>query len=217
MKYVTRFLLLVLVVMGAVIYLTISDRNDSSTAPPSTTVVPAEADPAAVAETDPGNGELPSEDEIPARTACREFLLQTLDAPDAAEFEDIAEWPLRQRPEGTLEVQMSGRIQDSLGEMIDAKWQCVVLPAGSQMRLVSITILGAGNDERAEPESSGPDTYQPDTRAWESLTGPGDEEPAPGTEDDEAEPAESTDPLDPATGDDASDAAFPAPETTPAN
>lgn len=207
MKYITRFLILVLVIMGAVILWTISDQNGSSTAP-SSSVVPAEADPAAVAEHQDRNA--PAEEDIPARTACREFLLQTLDAPEAAEFEDIAAWPMSERPEGTLEVRMSGRIQNNLGEMIDAQWRCVVLPAGNQMRLVTLAILGAGGEERSAPESSGPDTYQPDTSAWESLTGQGEADAAPGAEGDA--PAESTGPVEPSTEDEASDAAFPAPE-----
>lgn len=216
MKYITRFLILILVVMGAIIFWVVSDQAGSPPTPPST-VVPADADPEAVADYEPAQDlEVRPEDEIPARTACREFLLQSLDAPDAAEFEDLEAWPLRKRPEGTLEVRMSGRIQDNLGEMIDAQWQCVVLPAGSQMRLVSITILGAGDNDRATPESSGPDTADPDTSAWESLTGPSDDEPAPGAEDDE-QPEESSDVLDPATGEDASDAAFPEPERQPDN
>lgn len=223
MKYLTRILFVILILLGAVIAWTISDRNGGSGTP--STMVPSEPgalldDEASLAQ----EGE--SETMVAARGACRELLLQTLDDPSNAQFGDLSEWPVRERPEGTLEVRMSGRIKDGLGEMIDAKWQCVVFPAAGQMRLVSLVILDAGGDngqaDRREmpgaPDlTGGAEDGEGSSSAFDFLSpeSEGDEMIAPDEgENGASEDVDGADALDPVTGEDATDAAFPAPETS---
>lgn len=223
MKYLTRFLLVILLLLGAVIAWTISDRNGTTGTP--STVVPSE--PHAL----PDDEEIlaqEGEDEtvVAARLACREFLLQTLDDPNNAQFDDLSQWPVRERPEGTLEVRMNGRIKDGLGEMIDAKWQCVVFPAAGQMRLVSLAVLDAGgaNDTPAREMPGTPDlsgdaeNSGEDNNAFDFLTSEdeGGDALAPSEGENGTNEVEDTEASDPVTDEDAPGAAFPAPETTEA-
>jgi len=138
MKAITKILVVILVLLGALIAYTLTDRGE---APTPTTAVPVES--AEEGVPDDADDEL----HMAARLACREFLLQTLDRPDDAELDNYEVWTVGQRPEGTLEVTIIGRIMDGLGEMIDARWNCIVFPDAQQMRLVSLAMMDASTED----------------------------------------------------------------------
>lgn len=126
MKTAIKILLVILVLTGVLIAFTISDRNGGGTLAPDEEQAGAMED---------------AELETAARQACRNFVLQSLDEPGAAEFTDQEGWEVSERPEGTLEVTVSGAMKDALGETIEARWQCVALVDGVGARLVTLTVV----------------------------------------------------------------------------
>jgi hypothetical protein len=76
-----------------------------------------------------------------AREVCHKAWLATLESPEAVEIDPMEQWPVEVQPNQTLLVKMSGRVHDMLDEMVDASWECVVLPEGDSVRLVTLTVV----------------------------------------------------------------------------
>lgn len=135
MKSITSILLLVLAVAAGVILFIVMSGNGQ-----------APKDPAEVA-VDPA---LPAEEQAAlvhearldaARSTCHDALLVTLDEPDSARFEPASEWPIKEPPDGTVHVRLSAQITTAMGMEMDGTWDCVVLPEGAGMRLVTLTLV----------------------------------------------------------------------------
>jgi hypothetical protein len=97
------------------------------------------------AQTEPDTSSAPAADEETrmhqARETCHEALLATLENPDSAKLMAKGDWPVEPQPDDTLLVRPSGKTHNALGETIDAAWECVVLPDGAGMRLVTLTLV----------------------------------------------------------------------------
>lgn len=76
-----------------------------------------------------------------AREVCHKAWQATLESPDAVEIDPMEQWSVEVQPNQTLLVRMSGRVHDMLDEMVEASWECVVLPEGDSMRLVTLTVV----------------------------------------------------------------------------
>lgn len=93
-------------------------------------------------ESDPGTA--PPDQEAgmqQARATCHEALLATLEDPGSANLVPEGNWPVERQPDDTLLVRPSGETRNALGETIVATWECVVLPDGARMRLVTLTLV----------------------------------------------------------------------------
>lgn len=76
-----------------------------------------------------------------ARETYHEALLATLEDPESAKLTARGDWPVEPQPDDTLLVRLSGETHNALGETIDAVWECVVLPDGTGMRLVTLALV----------------------------------------------------------------------------
>ncbi len=76
-----------------------------------------------------------------ARKTCHDALLATLDDPDSASLEPEGSWNVERQPNDTIVVRLAGTVHNALGEPIDATWECVALPDGKEMRLVTLTLV----------------------------------------------------------------------------
>lgn len=96
------------------------------------------------AQTESDPGAAPPDEEArmqQARETCHEALLATLQDPDSAKLTAENDWPVERQPNDTILVRPSGQTHNALGETIDAAWECVVLPDGAGMRLVTLTLV----------------------------------------------------------------------------
>ncbi|MGL1832741.1 hypothetical protein ACKVEX_03945 [Rhodocyclaceae bacterium SMB388] len=121
--YLTRFQPLPFALIAASILATAACSSDDSTEPPQ-----------AVA------GAAPSPEAL-ARETCRDAWLATLETPGAVDRDMTESWPVEVQPDGTLHVRITADIRDALDEKIEALWNCVVLPDGVGMRLVSLVVV----------------------------------------------------------------------------
>jgi len=76
-----------------------------------------------------------------AREVCHKAWQATLESPETVEIDPMEQWSVEVQPNQTLLVRMSGRVHDMLDEMVDASWECVVLPEGDSVRLVTLTVV----------------------------------------------------------------------------
>lgn len=121
-EYLTRFQPLPVALITALIMATGACSRDNSTEPQ--TAAGPTASPEAL-----------------ARKTCEEAWLATLETPEAVDGDITQNWPVELQPDGTLLVRITADIRDALDEKIEASWNCVVLPDGAGMRLVSLVVI----------------------------------------------------------------------------
>lgn len=121
-KYLPRLQPLPVALIAAIIVATGACSRDNSTEPQAAT------DPAASPE-------------ALARKTCRDAWLATLETPEAVDGDLTESWLVELQPDGTLVVHITAEIRDALDEKIEASWNCVVLPDGAGMRLVSLVVV----------------------------------------------------------------------------
>lgn len=73
-----------------------------------------------------------------ARGACLVVLKQNLNDPDSAKFGSASEWYAKERKDGTIHVQPTGRAKNAFGAYINGTWDCIVKPEGANVRVLSL-------------------------------------------------------------------------------
>ena len=76
-----------------------------------------------------------------SRRACHEAWVATLESPDTTDVAPADEWPVEEMPNGTIRVEVSAQVRDTLGEMVEGRWECVLLPEGDGVRMVSLLVI----------------------------------------------------------------------------
>ncbi len=76
-----------------------------------------------------------------ARETCRDAWLATLDTPERAEISPLDTWPVTRQADDTILVRLTAKIFDALDEQVEASWECVVLPDGARMRMISLIVV----------------------------------------------------------------------------
>jgi hypothetical protein len=74
-----------------------------------------------------------------SRTACQEFIRQSLVAPSTAEFVRVSDWPARELANGTIRVEATLDAENGFGAMLRQNMTCEVRKANGYWQLESLT------------------------------------------------------------------------------
>jgi len=73
-----------------------------------------------------------------AQGACLIVLKESLNDPDSAELDKTSNWYTKERKDGTILVQPSGRAKNGFGAYMHGVWECIARPDGDGMRVLSL-------------------------------------------------------------------------------
>jgi hypothetical protein len=73
-----------------------------------------------------------------ARGACLIVLKKSLNDPDSAKLEAPSRWYVKERKDGSVLVQPSGRAKNAFGAYINGVWDCVTKAEGDNVHVISL-------------------------------------------------------------------------------
>lgn len=79
-----------------------------------------------------------SDSAMAAKYLCRTSLKRSLNDPDSVKWDESPGWHYERQSDGTILLQPRARARNAFGAYVLGVWECVVLPEGENVRLISL-------------------------------------------------------------------------------